>query len=129
MKDSDTKPVEGTWVVYDSPYPAPAGVTLTATSVADSSVNAIVSVTLVAPKSAEGPALVVDGSKQHPISPLIYGMNDFDGDPSLPAMVNLPLSRWGGDAATPYNYKLDVTNSASDWYYETNPIRTRSIPK
>jgi hypothetical protein len=129
VKGAESKPVEGTSVVYDPPYPAPAAVTLTATSVADSSVNATVAITLVAPQPAAGPELTVDGAKTHPISPLIYGMNDFAQDPSLAGMVDLPLSRWGGDAATPYNYKLDVTNAGADWFFETNPNKNTKYPE
>lgn len=33
------------------------------------------------------------------------------------AAVPYPLFRWGGNAATRYNYVYDVTNHASDWYF------------
>jgi hypothetical protein len=115
--------------VYESPYPAPPSVTLVATSAADEKVSAKIAITLVAPKPAVGPALTVDGSKTHPISELIYGMNDFAQDPALAEMVKLPVGRWGGDAATPYNWKLDVTNSGADWYFETIPNKNTQYPE
>src|SRR6201999_1085610 len=34
--------------------------------------------------------------------------------------VNLPVDRWGGDSTSRYNYQLDVTNLASDWYFENS---------
>ena len=76
----------------------------------------------------QGPALTVDASKSHPINPLIYGMNDFAQDPTLAAMTGLTVSRWGGDAATPYNYKLDVTTAGADWFFETNPNKNDKYP-
>ena len=33
-------------------------------------------------------------------------------------IANISINRWGGDATSRYNYKLDVSNSASDWYFE-----------
>ena len=32
--------------------------------------------------------------------------------------ASLSIDRWGGDATSRYNYLLDVTSSASDWYFE-----------
>lgn len=59
-----------------------------------------------------------------PISPAIYGMNDNgigsengDVDPKLAKLIRLPSARWGGDAATRYNWKIDRTNSGGDWYF------------
>jgi hypothetical protein len=129
MKGSAGKPLAGTMVVYDSPYPGPAAVTLTATSLDDSNVNATVLITLVSPKPTDGPELTVDGSKTHPIDPLIYGMNDFAQDGSLAGLTGLTVSRWGGDSATPYNYKLDVTNAGADWFFETSPNRNTKYPE
>ena len=64
-----------------------------------------------------GPSLVVDAAaNRRPISPLIYGMNF--ADPDLAAELDLPVNRWGGNATTRYNWQLDVSNRASDWYFE-----------
>jgi hypothetical protein len=107
--------------LYTSPYPAPASVTITATSTADSTakVGVTVTVTLTAPASGAGPALTVDVSKPtHGISPYIYGMNAYQLSSDEAKGVNLPIDRWGGDATSRYNYKLDVTSSAGDWYFE-----------
>ena len=51
-----------------------------------------------------------------PISELIYGMNF--GDDALLDELDIPIRRWGGNAVTRYNWQLDVSNRASDWYFE-----------
>ena len=107
--------------LYNTPYPAPATVTVTATSTAIPTVSGSVTVNLSEAPSASGPALAVDaGNQTHAISPDIYGMNAFSIASSIGKAVNLPVDRWGGDATTRYNYKLDVTNAASDWYFENS---------
>jgi hypothetical protein len=55
----------------------------------------------------------------HPISPLVYGMNF--ADEALAKELRLPVRRWGGNATTRYNYRLDTTNRAADWYFENIP--------
>lgn len=124
--------VAGTYV---TPYPAPASVTIRATSKMDPSKSAEATVTFAVPPTAEGPTLRVDaGSSTHAISPLIYGMNawrlnDPDGESTKVAeAVRLPLDRWGGDSATRYNYKLDITNAGNDWFFENIPNRNREYP-
>ncbi|HUB51237.1 MAG TPA: glycoside hydrolase family 44 protein [Terracidiphilus sp.] len=105
--------------LYNTPYPAPATVTVTATSVAEPTVSGSASITLSPPAVAAGPVLTVDaGNRTHAISPDIYGMNAYSISQSVETAVNLPVDRWGGDATTRYNYTLDVTNAASDWYFE-----------
>jgi len=64
------------------------------------------------------PTLAVDaGANRHPISPYIYGINAY-ADNGLASIMHIPLRRWGGDATTSYNWKIDVSNSASDWYFQ-----------
>lgn len=111
--------------VYDTPFPAPATVVVTATSTQDATASGSVTVTLTPPATSAGPALTVDAAKKtHAISPYIYGMNAFTLSSDAEKAVNLSVDRWGGDATSRYNYKLDVTNSASDWYYENNQWAT-----
>src|SRR5215467_7679850 len=87
------------------------------------SVFAVVFATIpatVLPLAAQstGPALSVDaGAAHHPISPDIYGINDYS-DQGLANELRLSVRRWGGDATTRYNWQLDTYNSAADWYYE-----------
>ena len=105
--------------LYITPYPAPATVTVTATSTQDTTMSGSVTVALAPPATAAGPALAVDaGNQTHAISPYIYGMNAYTLSPTAAKAANLPIDRWGGDATTRYNYKLDVISSASDYYFE-----------
>jgi len=105
--------------LYTTPYPAPASVTITATSVQDTTKSGSVSVTLAAPAVAAGPALTVDaGNQTHAISPYIYGMNNYQLSPSVAKSANLTVDRFGGDATSRYNYLLDTTSSAADYYFE-----------
>ncbi len=61
--------------------------------------------------------LAVDMAAQRkPISPYIYGMNF--APEALAAELNLPINRWGGNATSRYNYQTDISNHASDWYFE-----------
>ena len=107
--------------LYTTPYPAPASVTVKAFSTVFPTAVDLAQLTLTLPAPGAGPALTVDaGSPTHTISPNIYGINDYQLDPSIPAAINLPIERWGGDSATRYNYLVDATNSASDYYFETN---------
>ena len=63
-----------------------------------------------------GPDLSVDASAdRHPISPLIYGMAY--PDLALAKEIRLPLSRWGGDGTTRYNWQIDNTNAGDDWFF------------
>jgi hypothetical protein len=107
--------------LYTTPYPAPATVVVTATSTATgfTNVSGSATVTLSAPATATGPALTVDAGKQtHTISPYIYGMNAFTLVTADAKDGNITVDRFGGDATSRYNYLLDVTSSASDWYFE-----------
>lgn len=64
-----------------------------------------------------GPALTVDVAQdRRPISEDIYGMSFCDE--ALAAELRLPVNRWGGNATTRYNYIHDVSNRASDWYFQ-----------
>ena len=64
------------------------------------------------------PTLTVDvGIDRHPISPDIYGMNNYKSDPALAKELHIPVNRWGGDAETRYNWLVDSSNSGSDWFF------------
>jgi len=63
-----------------------------------------------------GPALRVDvTADRHPISPDIYGMAYPDA--ALAKEIRLPLNRWGGDATTRYNWRVDGSNAGDDWFF------------
>jgi hypothetical protein len=111
--------------LFTTPSPAPATVTITATSVQDPTVSGSVTVTLIPASSATGPTLTVDAANRtRPISPYIYGMNAYLLDFSAAQAANIPLTRWGGDATSRYNYQNDATNTAQDYYFENRPGNT-----
>ena len=70
--------------------------------------------------AAVGPNLAVDAAAgRHPISPYVYGINSYGFDqPSTIGALGIPITRWGGDATSEYNWQLDKSNSGSDWYFE-----------
>jgi hypothetical protein len=116
--------------LYTTPYPAPATVTITATSTQNTAQTGSTTVTLSPPATASGPALTVNvGAPGNPISPLIYGMNGYTGpsDAAAAASISLPISRWGGNEATSYNYLYDLDAKGSDWYFENFIDNSNSI--
>lgn len=57
------------------------------------------------------------GAGQHPISPLIYGLNNADS--ATVSYLNVPLNRAGGNVFSTYNWQQDAANTASDYFYES----------
>jgi hypothetical protein len=107
--------------LYTTPYPAPASVTVTATSTETgfTNISGSTTVTLSPPATATGPTLSVNvGNQTHAISPYIYGMNNYTLDASVAKDANITIDRFGGDATSRYNYLLDDTSSASDYFFE-----------
>ncbi len=56
-------------------------------------------------------------ANRHPISPLIYGFG-FATTQDL-AVTNFTMNRSGGNATSAYNWQINATNHASDWYFES----------
>ena len=105
--------------LYETPYPAPTTVTVMATSTQDTSISGSATVTLQAPATAAGPALLVEVlNPTHAISPYIYGMDAYGFVQSVDGPANVTTLRWGGDNTSRYNYQNGNTNSASDYYFE-----------
>jgi hypothetical protein len=42
-------------------------------------------------------------------------------DHGAAAELQLPINRWGGNATTRFNYQADISNRASDWFFENIP--------
>ena len=104
---------------YTTPYPAPDILTVVATSMEDKTKSGSVTVTLSPPATTAGPSLTVDaGNPTHAISPYIYGMNAYLLDSATTKASGISIDRWGGDSTSRYNYLLDVTSDAGDWYFE-----------
>jgi hypothetical protein len=115
--------------LYETPYPAPASVTVVATSTQDTSISGSATVTLQPPATAAGPALTVDvGNQTHAISPYIYGMNAYAFVQDVDGSARPTVLRWGGDNTSRYNYEFGYTNSASDWYFENQANATNVGP-
>ena len=69
-------------------------------------------------QAQSAPTLAVDANaSRHAISPYIYGINEY-ADTGLASIMHIPLRRFGGDATTSYNWQIDVSNAAGDWYFE-----------
>jgi uncharacterized protein (TIGR03437 family) len=74
----------------------------------------------IAAYAQSAPTLTVDaGANRHPISPYIYGINEWT-DSGLMGLMQIPVIRWGGDDATSYNWQSSVKNNTGDnpWCYE-----------
>jgi hypothetical protein len=61
---------------------------------------------------------------RRPISPLIYGVNWASA--SQIDALNSPFNRQGGNATSRYNWKLNASNRARDWYFVSSgePVAT-----
>jgi hypothetical protein len=67
---------------------------------------------------ASAPALAVDATAgRHAISPLIYGVATFGLNASYLQDLGIPITRWGGDGITRYNWQTDASNAGNDWYF------------
>lgn len=70
----------------------------------------------LAPESADTFQLQVDLTQaRHNINPFIYGMNYATEEQAR--MWYLPINRSGGNAASRYNWEIDVYNTGNHWYY------------
>jgi hypothetical protein len=105
--------------LYETPYPAPPSVTVTATAVGDPTKSGATTVTLSPPAAGAGPALTVDlGNQLHAINPYVYGMNAYSLVNSVDAPGNPTVLRWGGDNTSRYNYQTGFTSAAADYFFE-----------
>jgi hypothetical protein len=78
---------------------------------------------------ADNPAATVQvdaNSNRHPVSPLIYGANW--ADQATLSDLNLPINRRGGNATTTYNWQINATNRAGDWYFESLSEGEGAVP-
>jgi hypothetical protein len=54
-----------------------------------------------------------------PISEHIYGMSF--ADTTQITELGLSVNRWGGNGTTRYNWQYDISNRASDWFFQNIP--------
>src|SRR5689334_3300907 len=75
-------------------------------------------VSLARTVAAQNPAAVINvdaDANRRKISPLIYGMSFAQNADDL----NCPISRWGGNPTSRYNWQLNADNRGADWYFES----------
>jgi hypothetical protein len=65
----------------------------------------------------QGPNIVVDATRQTPISPYIYGANHVDWDKMR---TPFPPARQGGNRMTAYNWETNASNAGSDWHHQND---------
>jgi hypothetical protein len=79
---------------------------------------AAVALVLAAAAAVRGETIAIDATAdQHPISPLVYGVA-FASQAAL-SDLNCPLNRHGGNGTSRYNWQVNASNHANDWYYES----------
>ena len=72
------------------------------------------------PRPPAASRLTVDAAAaRHAISPDIYGIH-FTTE-AFAAELRLPVRRWGGNQTSRYNWHNNLSNHASDFYYENLP--------
>jgi hypothetical protein len=95
------------------------------------------------PPAATDVSVTIDAAAdRHPISPDVYGVTlwyrynwvaDTTGRDSVFAQaVRLPINRHGGNATSRYNWLVDSSNAAADWYFmggngERSPVPARMV--
>ncbi len=73
---------------------------------------------LLAPALAAQVTINIDAAaNRHPINPNVYGLA-YATSAQL-SDLNVPLNRSGGNATTRYNWQLNASNRAADWFYES----------
>jgi hypothetical protein len=74
------------------------------------------------PPSGSVTVAVDPSANRRPISPYIYGVS-LTGS-LAPGQPAYPVRRWGGNATTRYNWQVDASNRAADWFYLNIPEAT-----
>jgi PKD repeat protein len=79
-----------------------------------------ISASLMASVQAQNAAVTVNvdaSAGKHSISPWIYGVA-FANTAQL-SELNAPIDRYGGNTSSSYNWQLNASNHANDWYFES----------
>jgi Glycoside hydrolase family 44/Bacterial Ig-like domain (group 3) len=75
------------------------------------------------------PTLGVDASASvHPISPQIYGIDNFVLDATFAKEIQVPNVRWGGDDTTRYNWEVDSSNQGFTFYFLGGTGQATPVP-
>ena len=72
--------------------------------------------------------ITVNTNQSRPISPWIYGINEYQSIAGAPR--NLTLNRAGGNRWTAYNWENNFSNAGSDWgpYINDDSLSRSSVP-
>lgn len=81
----------------------------------------------LAPAKAEAATVTVAGNPLHEISPYIFGTNYASSQ--MLEDTRFTSNRWGGNATSKYNYKQDLSNSGSDWYFLNGFSKPEGAPE
>ena len=75
--------------------------------------------------ASAGPSLAIDPTQnRHALSPYVYGINGYTlTTPAAVSALNLPVTRWGGNATTQFNWQTQTSNQDADWYFEMEQER------
>ncbi len=65
-------------------------------------------------------------AERKPISPLIYGINNFS-DPAVYRQVTARAVRQGGNRMTGYNWETNYSNAGSDWRHSSDTYLSSSV--
>ncbi len=69
----------------------------------------------------------LSGANATPISPLIYGLNDWSRD-SATASINFTLERQGGNRMSGYNWENNASNAGSDYIHHSDNLLVNTLP-
>ena len=112
--------------LYNTPYPAPPTVTVTAASTQDTTDTGSATVVTLAADRIRRSLAERRCRQAHPRhQPLHLRHECVPALDSAAASANISINRWGGDATSRYNYKLESSNAASDWYFENGQRQHR----
>lgn len=68
---------------------------------------------------------VSTGKELHTINEAIYGVCGLPREKLV--KFGIPITRWGGNPSTRYNWKLNVDNGASDWFFKNRGQLIQSL--
>ena len=83
-----------------------------------------ISTLLMASAQADNAAVTVNvdaNAGKHSISPYIYGVAPPGNGITAATLLDLnaPIDRYGGNTSSSYNWQLNASNHANDWYFES----------